>query len=264
MARANRPRRSHRDCSASDSGDRVVIKQLRQERLESRAQIEQIIERACAAAADCEIEAEEQAIAEALEFARRADLAVGWGMARHARKLIKQATEEGSLRRTELLGYAGNVWMYTDRIVVIGEVVHLMDGDVHASVETAGQFSSSSRPTLTRMALGSVLPGSALLVGLATPKTTTYDTRSMYFVVEHPDWAHVVQLDPAVIDEGVMRQVAGAVNRAARALAPRTPTTTAAPPDRLDRLAKLGELRDAGILTPDEFQAEKARILVAE
>jgi hypothetical protein len=35
----------------------------------------------------------------------------------------------------------------------------------------------------------------------------------------------------------------------------------AADDDPLDKLKKLGELRDAGVLTPDEFEAQKAAIL---
>ncbi len=32
-------------------------------------------------------------------------------------------------------------------------------------------------------------------------------------------------------------------------------------PDPIDRLRKLGELRDAGLLTPEEFEAKKADLL---
>ena len=35
----------------------------------------------------------------------------------------------------------------------------------------------------------------------------------------------------------------------------------AAPDDPLDELKKLGELRDAGALTPEEFEAQKAAVL---
>jgi hypothetical protein len=35
-------------------------------------------------------------------------------------------------------------------------------------------------------------------------------------------------------------------------------------PSRLDELAKLGELRSSGILTENEFEAEKRRILASE
>lgn len=45
---------------------------------------------------------------------------------------------------------------------------------------------------------------------------------------------------------------------------PATPSTVAAPVDTsalLDQLAQLGQLRDAGVLTPEEFEAQKARLL---
>ncbi|WUJ70161.1 SHOCT domain-containing protein [Kribbella soli] len=44
---------------------------------------------------------------------------------------------------------------------------------------------------------------------------------------------------------------------AAPAPAPAPPTTA----DRLDQLKSLGELKDAGVLTEAEFQAQKAKIL---
>jgi hypothetical protein len=34
--------------------------------------------------------------------------------------------------------------------------------------------------------------------------------------------------------------------------------------DPLDKLKKLGELRDAGVLTPEEFEAQKAAVLSAD
>jgi hypothetical protein len=45
--------------------------------------------------------------------------------------------------------------------------------------------------------------------------------------------------------------------------APVSPPTAAAPPqlDMVDQLRRLGELRDAGILTEDEFAAQKAKLL---
>ena len=39
------------------------------------------------------------------------------------------------------------------------------------------------------------------------------------------------------------------------------PTAPPPQPDMIEQLKKLGELRDAGILTDDEFAAQKARIL---
>ena len=42
---------------------------------------------------------------------------------------------------------------------------------------------------------------------------------------------------------------------------PTSPAPAGAAPDHLDRLKKLTELRDSGTLSPDEFDAEKAKIL---
>ncbi|MDT2007161.1 SHOCT domain-containing protein [Rhodococcus opacus] len=45
--------------------------------------------------------------------------------------------------------------------------------------------------------------------------------------------------------------------------APPPPPPPAAAPDRISALKQLGELRDQGVLTEDEFAAEKARILAS-
>lgn len=42
---------------------------------------------------------------------------------------------------------------------------------------------------------------------------------------------------------------------------PRVHVATASGPTRLEQLTRLGELRSEGVLTPDEFEAEKSRIL---
>jgi hypothetical protein len=39
------------------------------------------------------------------------------------------------------------------------------------------------------------------------------------------------------------------------------PAAAEAPDDPLDKLEKLGKLRDAGVLTPEEFEAQKAAVL---
>ena len=52
--------------------------------------------------------------------------------------------------------------------------------------------------------------------------------------------------------------------RGVRRSAARAPAAPAAPQnDMVEQLRKLGELRDAGILTEEEFAAQKARILSA-
>ena len=42
---------------------------------------------------------------------------------------------------------------------------------------------------------------------------------------------------------------------------PQVPEQRAAPPDRLTQLKELGELKSQGVLTEEEFAAEKAKIL---
>jgi hypothetical protein len=37
----------------------------------------------------------------------------------------------------------------------------------------------------------------------------------------------------------------------------------AAPPSKLDQLKQLGELRDSGVLSPEEFEVEKAKIMAS-
>jgi len=41
------------------------------------------------------------------------------------------------------------------------------------------------------------------------------------------------------------------------------PPPPAAAPDPIDRLKELGELRDNGVLTEEEFQAQKAKVLAS-
>lgn len=49
------------------------------------------------------------------------------------------------------------------------------------------------------------------------------------------------------------------LNRVRAAQAPAAPP--AAAPDALDQLAKLAALRDAGVVTPEEFEVKKAELL---
>jgi hypothetical protein len=63
--------------------------------------------------------------------------------------------------------------------------------------------------------------------------------------------AHATQVK-ALLDEKV---------QAVRAAPTPPPAATSAPVTSTDRLLKLGEMRQAGLLTDQEFQAEKAKLL---
>lgn len=56
-------------------------------------------------------------------------------------------------------------------------------------------------------------------------------------------------------------QAAPAPQAPAPQAAPAPPGSGGSTEDRLEQLKKLGELRDAGVLSDDEFQAEKSKIL---
>lgn len=175
---------------------------------------------------------------------------------------LAEYTRQGKLRRGKLLGHVGEIWIWEDRILAADKSVYAMDGHVHAEVDTAGNISVSRRPTLTRMAMGAMLPGSALIPGFALAKKETLDSRELYFILEHPEWGAVVKVEPQFGE--AVRTIAVGVNQAARRLA-KTDTVPAVPapgtPDVLDRLHRLGELRASGVLTDEEFAAQKAKLL---
>jgi len=149
-----------------------------------------------AAATTGDVVAEELSIARAQRAATSA-----WTFAsrpfRWCEEEIHARVAAGRLRKgVELIGKVGaDLLLMSDRVLQ-GGTVRIMDERVSASVEVGGQVLQSSRPTLTRMAMGSVLPGSALLVGLAVPKTATKDMRTASFILVHPEWRIVEPMDP--------------------------------------------------------------------
>jgi hypothetical protein len=250
------------------------------------------LETAVAAAEEDDVLGEEEAIRagalEALALLRQriAEMTfrekVGFGVPASENALerfnegILSLHQAGSLRKTEDLGYVGDYQFMGDRILVAEfrpefapELkdacvfqAFVMDESVNASVETAGTITTSRRPTLSRMAVGSILPGSALIPGFALAKKETWDYREMYFVLEHPEGGAVIKVDPQYGHE--VRQVALAVNAAAdklrRKRAPASAPGGAAVASTAEVLTQLADLRDRGALTDEEFEREKARL----
>lgn len=246
--------------------EREAARAAKQERrrVAERA-IENRLQQAMQAADAGDVVAEERAIGFAWERAREADDL--WGrLTRDLKSRIERLTAEGKIRRSEFLGWADDIYIWRDRIVS-KDGVHLIDEHVRASVDTAGQLLESKRPTLTRMAIGSVLPGTALIPGFAFQKKEVSDTRELFFVLEHSEWARVVKLDPQLVDEGAMRQMAVAINQAARAVAlakEREGEDARRATDAVEGLKKLADLRESGVLTEEEFAELKARLLTDE
>jgi len=110
----------------------------------------------------------------------------------------------------------------------------------HARVDTAGDL--SSRITASRL----ILTG-PLALGLRKKK----DTRELYLIIEGRGWAISESVPPYQGKQA--REFAAKINGQA---------TTAAPTgDPLTQLRELGELRDAGVVTTEEFEAKKAALL---
>ncbi|MCR1781217.1 SHOCT domain-containing protein [Nocardioides carbamazepini] len=220
----------------------------------------QAIAEAEAAAAAGDVVAEELALNRATRTAASAGM-LAIRPAAWCEQEIHARTVAGRLRKNvELLGKVGaNLVIMSDRVTQ-GEKVQAMDARVTASVEVGGTIVQSTRPTLTRMAMGSVLPGSALLVGLAVPKTKTRDLRTASFILAHPEWRLIELIDPDGAHEvsGVAAQVNAnaTLQRDQAAVPPQQQPTSMA-----DELQKLASLRDAGVLTDVEFAAAKARLI---
>ena len=92
------------------------------------------------------------------------------------------------------------------------------------------------------------------------------DTRELYLLVEGEGWAISVPVDPKKGAEA--RGFAARINAAASsqaapaaAGAPAAAPSAPAPSDALEQIRKLGELKDAGLLTDEEFDAKKAELL---
>jgi hypothetical protein len=233
--------------------------------------VDDYIRRAAAAAQAGDIGREEKTLAAGFRWAQTSSAAVSRQLAAR----VSQEVGAGRLR-SPYLGFAGDLQFYKDRILA-PEGVRLMDEHVRATVESGGSIQRTQRPTLTRMALGSILPGTALIPGLAMPKTTVHDDRELYFVIEHPEWARLMKLDPSLGEQA--RAVAVAINQAANELKAKRvaaeaaqvaePAVLAAAPaadsaaDTVAQLAQLAQLHGAGALSDEEFAQAKARVLAA-
>lgn len=127
----------------------------------------------------------------------------------------------------------------------------------HAIVDTAGEI--DKRFTATRL----------LLTGpFALAWRKKKDKRELYIAVEGDGFAFVEEVDPKKGAEA--RKFAAKINslsakasKAAPAVEPdeATPPVPQVTPDLADQLTKLATLRDQGILSDEEFAAQKAKLL---
>ena len=159
--------------------------------------------------------------------------------------------------------------IYSDRIFH-GDKVYVIDSSTGAQVVLDGVAQITQRPTLTRMALLSPLPGTALIPGLALQKKKTNDMRTASFIVASNQWSFTVPISPDDITRP--REIAERINRIAANMEQRgsevapepKPASTPAPATSNSVLQELKELQglvDNGLITLEEAQVLKTQII---
>lgn len=165
------------------------------------------------------------------------------------------------------------IHIFSDRIIQDG-TAYPLDGTVQAQVYLDGQIQITQRPTLTRMALLSPLPGSAILGGLALQKKTRNDDRTAHFQVAGTDWSLIVPIDPDRVSgpRALAVQVNALSEQAAQKAAAATASAAAhvsnppvaappAQPDVMDQLERLHALLQAGGISAEEAAVLRDRLL---
>lgn len=173
-------------------------------------------------------------------------------------------------RKGTLTGVGGSdaktIEVRSDRIIA-GDTARLIDEFTSAQVYLDGQTQVVQRPTLTRMALLSPLPGSAIIAGMALQKKTTVDTREAEFQIGSVGWQLRIRIAPAAVNSA--RAIAEQVNRVAAA-AEKQPHAASPTPmgngDRvsgaIEQLERIEYLVERG--TIDSSEAARLRALILE
>jgi hypothetical protein len=202
---------------------------------------------------------EEHTLIAVVRLAERVPMMSRREVRRWLRSLIEAETRAHRIRRgaralgeINALGIgADDLQVFSDRFIR-GRDVRVLDAQVSAAVELDGAVVVSHRPTLTRMAVGSVLPGSALIPGMAFQKKQKSDTRTATFILAHPEWTLSVRISPDSVSK--VRPLALQINRIAdelRATAA-APAVASSGQDTLSRLERIGQLVKDGVITTDQ------------
>jgi len=161
-----------------------------------------------------------------------------------------------------------NAKIFSDRIFH-GSKVYPIDKNTGAQVTLDGITQITQRPTLTRMALLSPLPGSALVPGLALQKKTQNDLRSATFIVASPKWSFTIPVSPDNIS--IPRQLAERINKIAQSMesssslqqsiVTHNPVVAQTKADQIEAIHKL---LTGGALTQIEFDHLKSEIITGK
>ncbi|WP_224404092.1 hypothetical protein [Pseudonocardia sp. ICBG1034] len=215
---------------------------------------------AAAAAEAGDITHEEGFLRDVMSLAGRAPLLSRTEVRQWLRLQIDRDHGKGLIRRgATLLGAIESirgegVTVFSDRILH-GIRVHRMDPFVSAAVQLDGNVVVSHRPTLTRMMVGSVLPGTALIPGLAFQKKQEHDNRTATVTISHPEWSVGIAINPDQLASP--RSIAGRINATADQLQrqealPTTDIGANNESDRISKLERIAALLAQGLITQEQ------------
>jgi len=164
------------------------------------------------------------------------------------------------------LGSIGNMQVYFDRLKPDqGQKIVPITSDVVAAVENTGSVAVTATRgrNMANKAIGTAVLGPVGLFGVGNAKVKEHarDGRETFLSIAGADWQLTRKYGPGL--DLYAHAFAQAVNLAAR-LARRAPGEEAANgDDPIDRIRKLGQLRDQGLLTDAEFDHQKRKLLDA-
>jgi hypothetical protein len=173
-----------------------------------------------------------------------------------------QYSRTESLSRVTTGGKSATV--YSDRIFH-GDTVYVIDETTGAQVTLDGQVQITQRPTLTRMAILSPLPGTALIPGLALQKKRQNDLRTASFIAASSKWSFTIPIDPNDINKP--REIAERINSIAGEMERRVTAqpvhnvTQVTPASKVSELSELKQLLDSGVISEAEADKLKQEIL---
>lgn len=154
--------------------------------------------------------------------------------------------------------------VYSDRIFH-GDSVFIIDESTGAQVVLDGQIQITQRATLTRMAILSPLPGTALIPGLALPKKRMNDLRTAAFIVASSKSSFTIPIDPDSITKP--REIAERINSIAASME-RSITSSGIPVyaqavvrTKTNELIELKQLLDSGMVSEEEAEKLKQEII---
>lgn len=168
--------------------------------------------------AERELHDAEREHAEAVKNAEKAVSVAERSYARGVKQAERKLNAAKKIGHSESLadfkGKDGRVLLTPLTITVSGKKYDVTE-DARAEVDTAGNLSTKSRSTLTRIGAGAVLFGPVgAVVGATAKKSKDVDKRELYLLVEGDGFAGVISCDP---DDGAKaRDMAQKINLAAR------------------------------------------------